>query len=102
MNPRMPEALIFTALLLGAFVLLGGLYGVLYSLGRLRHERRLIAIARLHYALQCAVTAAIVLATPLTPWWKLFVVLSCVAYFELPPRTWRYLERLHRARERHA
>jgi hypothetical protein len=102
MSAGMPEALILTALLLGAFVLLGGIYGLLYSLGRLRRERRLIAIARLNYALQCAVTAAIVIATPLTPWWKVFVVLSCAAYFEIPPRTWRYLERLHRPREGHA
>ncbi len=102
MTAGMAEALIFTALLLGAFVLLGGLYGLFYSLGRLRRERRLIAIARVHYALQCAVTAVIALATPLTPWWKLFVVLSCAAYFEIPPRTWSYLERLHRPRERHA
>ncbi len=98
----MAQALIFTSLLLGAFVLLGGLYGLLYSLGRLRRDRRLIAAARIHYAAQCAVTAAIVLATPLTPWWKVFIVLSCAAYFEIPPFTWRHLERLHRPRERHA
>ncbi len=87
--------MIFTSLMLGAFVLLGGLYGALYGLGLLRREQGLMVLGRLSYALQCVVTAVIVLLTPLTGWWKLFVVLSCAAYFAIPPYTWRYLRRLH-------
>jgi hypothetical protein len=88
-----------TAALLGLFVSLAGAYGVLYGLGRLQRRRALIVAGFASYALQCAVTIALLLLTPLLGWWKAFVVLSCAIYFAIPPVTLRCLVALHRAEE---
>ena len=94
-----PGQLIFTSLLLGAFVMLAGCYGFLYTIGLLRGDRMLVQAGWASYGLQCVVTAAIVLATPLALWWKLLIVLSAAAYFFIPPVTWEYLRKIHEAGE---
>ncbi len=93
-----PEDLIRTSLLLGAFVLLAGLYGLLYSVGMLFKKQGLFRAGQVSFGLQCLVTVAIVLLTPLAPPWKVLVVVSSAIYFCIPPVTWRYLQQIH-ARE---
>ena len=90
-----PQDLIRTSLLLGAFVLLAGSYGLLYSVGLLLDRPALLLASHVSFALQCLVTSAIILLTPLTPWWKLLIVVSCAIYFRIPPVTWRYLHQIH-------
>lgn len=89
------RAMIDTALLLGAFVLLAGMYGLFYSLAMLSRRLYLKRVSFVCYAVHFGVTIAIVTATPLGPWWKALIVASCLAYFAIPPVTWRYLVRLH-------
>ena len=87
------------AALLGAFVLLAGCYGLGYGLGRLRGRRQWTLAGYAAYALQCAVTAAVLAFTPLLAGWKAFIVLSCLAYLAIPPLAWRGLAALHRLEE---
>jgi hypothetical protein len=94
-----PEELIRTSLLLGAFVLMAGCYGFLYSVGSLRGDKILLHAGWASYGLQCIVAAAIVFSTPLTVWWKLLIVSSAAIYFRIPPVTWRYLQTIHEAGE---
>ena len=89
------HAMIATALLLGAFVLLAGLYGLFYTLAMLYRRSYLKPAGFACYALHFGVMLVIVAATPLGPWWKALIVASCLAYFAIPPVTWRYLVRLH-------
>jgi hypothetical protein len=94
-----PHALIYSALLLGAFVLLGGLYGLFYSIGVLRRARYLVTAAYGCWALQLIVAFAIVVLTPLGAGWKILIAASCLAYLGIPPATWRHLQRLHSLHE---
>ncbi|MGE5626155.1 MAG: hypothetical protein ACM3ZT_11475 [Bacillota bacterium] len=94
-----PDTLILTSLLLGVFVLAGGGYGGLYGAGRLLSRRPLLYAGYGCYLLQALVTLGICIYSPLAPMWKTFIVLSWLAYAGIPPVTWRYLERLHRAEE---
>jgi hypothetical protein len=94
-----PSELFLTVPLLGLFVLLGGCYGLFYSIGRLHRSRRLIVAAYLMYFLQALTTAVILASTPLSPFWKLFIVLSGLTYLMIPPLTWRYLQSLHHSME---
>ncbi len=90
-----PGAFLATSGLLGLFVLAAGAYGVLYGVGRLQHSRRLINAANVAYAALCAIVAAIAIATPLGFGWKLLIVVSALAYYAIPPITWRHLHRTH-------
>jgi hypothetical protein len=90
-----PDALIISAIMLGLFVLAGGSYGALYGAGRIWRRPQLIKTGFACYGLQVLVTLAIVGITPLSIMWKVFILLSCLAYALIPPATWRYLERLH-------
>lgn len=94
-----PHALITTAILLGVFVLLAGLFGLLYSLGILRGTNRMVAAAYGCWVLQLVVVMAIVVLTPLRVGWKILLVASCLAYLEIPRITWRYLQQLHSLNE---
>ena len=94
-----PAALIYTAVLLGFFVLAGGGYGGLYSAGRLRSSRKLIRAGFLCYLVAASLAVAICLYTPLAPLWKTFVLVSGFAYAVIPPLTWRCLDKLHQAGE---
>ena len=97
-----PHELLATSLLLGLFVLLAGCYAVLYCLGRLSGSIRLLRGSYVAYVLQALAAVVIAASTPLEWWWKLLVVASCIAYFPIPPVTWRYLEHLHNLREQHS
>jgi hypothetical protein len=95
-----PESVLATSALMGLFVLAGGGYGCLYSLGRLRSHPGLVRIGAACWL--CALGLAITLAaaTPLDPGWKLLILASALVYAVIPPLTWRYLQRLH-AEEEH-
>jgi hypothetical protein len=88
--------LIYTSLLLGAFVLCAGAYGVLYTLARLRHASGWLRGAHACYALQWVTTLAIATTTPLAGGWKLLIVASCLATLRIPQVTWKYLELIHK------
>jgi hypothetical protein len=87
--------LIYASLLLGAFVLLGGGYGVLHTIAHLRHAPGWLRGAHACYALQWLTTLALVASTPLGIGWKLLIVASCLATIAIPQVTWKYLERTH-------
>ena len=94
----MATSLIFTTFLLGLFVFAGGAYGVLYCAAQLRANRSTIHAAYACYAAQLILILLVCLYTPLTALWKLFVVLSGLAYAIIPSVTWRYIDRLHHGR----
>ena len=95
-----PDALIASALLLGAFVVLAGVYGLLYSLAIVFERPPLKSAGYFFYLAHFMVMLTIVFATPLGPWWKVLIAVSSVAYLAIPPITWRYLTRIHRDEER--
>lgn len=88
-------ALILAALAAGALVLLGGLYGVCYAIGRLRRNRRWIVAGQACYGMQIMVACGLVGWTPLAPLWKAFIVFSCLGYFLVPPVMWGLLQATH-------
>ncbi len=90
-----PNQLLITSALLGLFVLLAGAYGLLYALGHLRGKSTIVRWAYGCYVAQWVVTLAIVWYAPLTLWWKVFVVASCMAYWIIPPATWHLLQLSH-------
>ena len=87
--------LLETALLLGVYVLLAGLYGLAYSIDRFTHHRWTQLASAGFYALYCVVAAVAVGWAPLEPGWKLLLVASSAAIFFIPRLTWRFLERTH-------
>ncbi len=91
-----PHAMVATALMLGALVVAGGAYGLLYCVARLYGSPILGAASRTSCGALVALAAAIVALTPLHFGWKALVVASAMAYMGIPPITWRYLTRLHR------
>ncbi|MBI3530837.1 MAG: hypothetical protein HY067_23065 [Betaproteobacteria bacterium] len=93
--------MLVTSLLLGLFVLLAGCYGVLYCLGRLRANGGLGRAAVVAYLLQ-GITTGMLALTTLDFWWKALLLASFVAYFPIPPLTWRFLENLHEPEEQHS
>lgn len=88
------------SLLLGAFVLLAGCYGLLYCLARLREHRGLARAAFAAWLLQ-GMVAGLLATSALDYWWKALLAASFVAYLPIPPLTWRLLENLHRPEESH-
>lgn len=95
-----PDKLITTALMLGAYVILAGAYGLLYSLAVVFERPPLRSAGYLFYLLHFLLMLTIVYATPLGGWWKLLIAASSVAYLAIPPITWRYLTRIHRDEEK--
>ncbi len=89
------EDFLQTAILLGAFVLCAGGYGLLYTLGRLKHRPLFTSLALGAYALQGVVTAVLVTSSSLGAGWKLLLVTSYLIYAGIPPITWRHLDRTH-------
>ena len=88
-------SLLETALLLGVYVALAGSYGLIYALARLQELAILRRISAIVYALHGLTAVAIVAWTPLEIGWKGLIVASSVAFFAIPPITWRYLQRTH-------
>ena len=84
-----------TALLLGAFVLLAGCYGLFYTIGQLKHSRTWINAGYVCYFFQVAITLLIVIFAPLGVGWQLLIIASCLACFKIPPIAWSYLELTH-------
>jgi hypothetical protein len=94
-----PGAVLKLAFLLGAFVTCAGCYGVLYALGRLRRSRATVIAAYAAYMLQWVMTGLLCADTELAFGWKVVLTASCLAYFGIPPVTWRHLERIHQRLE---
>lgn len=92
-------ALLETAVLLGLFVLAGGGYGGLYSIGRLRARQGLVRAGGACWGAAFTLALAIFALTPLDVGWKLLILASALVYAVIPPVTWRYLERLHTVEE---
>ena len=91
-----PQAILVTAILLGAFVATAGAYGVLFCMASIWAEPRLKPAVYAAYAAMCATAGGIIAFTPLHIGWKLLVAASCAAYVVIPPITLRHLARLHR------
>lgn len=91
-----PAAVLETAGLMGLFVLAGGTYGSLYSIGRLRGQRALVRLSHLFWGVTLLLALVIWVFTPLDFGWKLLILASALVYAGIPPITWRYLERLHK------
>lgn len=90
-----PWAVIETTILMGLLVLAGGVWAILYCLGRSRARKDLLWAAVASYAMALAIAIAIAVDTPLDLKWKLLIIVSALAYAGIPPMTLRYLERLH-------
>lgn len=91
-----PELVLATSLLLGAFVVAAGAYGVLYGLGRARQSRTLLRAALLAYGALCVVAVVVMIIAPLGAGWKILIGASALVYYAIPPVTWRHLNRIHR------
>jgi hypothetical protein len=87
--------LLQTGLLLGVYVALAGLYGLVYAIARLGILPLLRSAPPLAGALHGVTGAAIVLWTPLQAGWKGLIVASGAAVIAIPPLTWRLLQRSH-------
>jgi hypothetical protein len=83
-----------TAGLLGAYAFFGGAYAVCYAVSELQSRQGFLLWARLSYVSLLVCTTGLLL-TPLAPLWKVFIVLSALAYYFVPPTTARYLRQLH-------
>ncbi|TAM84334.1 MAG: hypothetical protein EPN41_13415 [Candidimonas sp.] len=92
-------AMIETAALMGVFVLTGGLYGLFYSIGRLRARPGLVRLGRVFCVAALLCAAAIGAVTPLGFGWKLLIAASAGVYIIIPPVTWRLVERQHAEEE---
>ena len=92
-------SLLATALLLGMYVVLAGCYGLLYAIARLQGGPTLRRAAISVYVSHGVVAMAIVVWTPLGSGWKALIVASSIAFFAIPPITWRYLQRIHETEE---
>jgi hypothetical protein len=90
-----PVVFLVTSSLLGFMVLAAGAYALLYGAGRFKESRPFLIAAGSAYALLALDAAGIVLATPLASAWKALIVTSALAYFAIPPLTWRYLQNTH-------
>ncbi len=92
-------ALLESGLLLGLYVLLGGGWGLLYTLGRMRNAAALRRAATAVYGLQLLAMLAILAATPLALGWKGLILASTVAFRAVPPLALRFLQHIHENRE---
>lgn len=88
-------SLLETALLLGAYVALAGSYGLMYAFARLWDAPPLQRISMVIYGFHGVAAVLIVGWTPLTLGWKALIVASSIAFFIVPPITWRFLQRMH-------
>ena len=88
-------SLLETALLLGLYVVLAGSYGLVYAIARLWDALILRCASMILYGLHGLAALAVLAWTPLEIGWKGLIVASSVAFFAIPPITWRYLQRTH-------
>ena len=83
------------ALLLGLYVALAGIWGVLWTLAQLRQTALFWRSAAAAYALHMLAALAIVLGMPLGVGWKCLIVGCSLLFLAIPPMTWRFLQRTH-------
>ncbi len=88
-------SLLETVLLLGLYVALAGIYGLVFTLARLWEGPTMRRAPITVYALHCLIAFVIVIWTPLEIGWKALLVAFSIAFLAIPPITWRYLERSH-------
>lgn len=96
-----PAAFLYTAGLLGLMALAGGGYGGLYTVSRLQVAAGLKYLAFASYGVALLLAALITVSTPLTPGWKILVMVSALVYAGVPPMTWRFLVKMHAPQEQH-
>src|SRR5262249_3451114 len=84
-----------TGLLLGLYVLLAGIWGVLWALARFRATPIFRRLAGATYGLHSLGALVIFLWTPLGFGWKCLIVGSSLFFLAIPPMTWRLLQRTH-------
>jgi len=90
-----PGLFVATSAILAAFALAGGVYALLFTYGTYSRRRSLVIVGWWAYGAQVFATICALFGTPLSPGWKTFLALSCVAYCFIPPATLRLLVRLH-------
>ena len=88
-------ATLAAGLLLGLYVVLAGIWAVLWALAQFRQTAILWHSAAAAYGLHILATLAIILGTPLGFGWKCLIVGSSLVFLVLPPITWRLLECTH-------
>ena len=89
--------LLKTGLLLGGLVMLAGCYGTLYGVGKIADSQMMRLAGFACYGLQSAIALAIVVLSPLADPWKLVVIIGTLGFLGIPPITWRFVERTHKA-----
>jgi hypothetical protein len=82
-------------LLLGLYVVLAGIWGVLWALAQLRQTAICRRSAAAAYGLHVLAALAIILWTPLGFGWKCLIGASSVVFLAIPPMMWRLLQRTH-------
>ena len=86
--------LLETGLLLGIYVLLAGVWGLLYALDRAYGHLRMAA--ETVYGLHGIAAVAILLWAPLALGWKCLILAGTAAFRATPRVVWRLLEDSHR------
>jgi hypothetical protein len=87
--------LLETGLLLGLYVLLAGVWGVLYGIARLCRMTIFRAGAAVAYGLHGLAALAVVMRTPLSLGWKCLILASSLIFLAIPPIAWRFLQHIH-------
>jgi hypothetical protein len=82
-------------LLLGLYVALAGIWGVLWALAQFRQTAGLWRAAAAAYGLHTVAALAIILGTPLEFGWKCLIAGCSLVFLAIPPMTWRFLQRTH-------
>ncbi|MSP51758.1 MAG: hypothetical protein EXQ91_05110 [Alphaproteobacteria bacterium] len=90
-----PEAFVLTSLLLGFFVLAGGVYASLASIATITLRSGAARLGHFCYALTVVVAAALVFATPLAIEWKVLTVVLAVAPWYLPNAALAIIAQIH-------
>jgi hypothetical protein len=91
-------AILETGLMLGLYVLLAGVWGVLYTLAHLSKTRLVGHSATAAYGLHTLAALIIILGSSLGVGWKCLIAGSSLMILAIPPLTWRFLQYSHRDR----
>jgi hypothetical protein len=87
--------LLQTGLLLGLYVLLAGVWAVLYALARLCRMAIFRGAAAVVYGLHGLAALAVIMRTPLGIGWKCLILASSLIFLAIPPVAWRFLQHIH-------
>ena len=88
-------ATLAAGLLLGLYVVLAGIWAVLWALAQFRQTAILWHSAAAAYGLHILATLAIILGTPLGFGWKCLIIGCSLVFLAIPPMTWSFLHRTH-------